>query len=76
MAKINKEDLKIGVQFPPCKECDRVEVVRCGECEHFKEYPIVGTSNPSGWGKCTKINMDVDLTINDYCSYGERRCEE
>lgn len=55
---------------------DVVPVVRCGECEHFKEYPIIDTSIPSGWGKCTKINMDVDLTINDYCSYCERRCEE
>ncbi len=55
---------------------DVVPVVRCGECEHFKEYPIIDTSIPSGWGKCTKINMDVDLTINDYCSYGERRCSD
>lgn len=55
---------------------DVVGVVRCGKCEHFKEYPIIDTSVPSGWGKCTKINMDIDLTINDFCSYGERRCEE
>lgn len=54
---------------------DVVPVVRCGECEHFKEYPIVGTSIPSGWGKCMQISMDIDLTINDYCNYGERRCE-
>jgi hypothetical protein len=52
---------------------DVVEVVRCGQCEHFHEYPYRGTSDPSGWGKCKKIGMDIDLTINDFCSYGERK---
>lgn len=28
MAKINKDDLKIGVTITNCKDCDRVEVVR------------------------------------------------
>ena len=27
MAQINKDDLKIGVTFTSCKECDRVEVI-------------------------------------------------
>jgi hypothetical protein len=83
IAEIDKGDLLVGDNAKWAKEilcrtptADVVEVVRCGECEHFKEYPIIDTSIPSGWGKCTKINMDIDLTINDYCSYGERRCEE
>lgn len=54
---------------------DVVEVVRCGECEHFHEYNVAGTKDPSGWGKCEQISMDVDLTINDFCSYGERKVE-
>ena len=43
MAKVNKDDLKIGVTFTPCKECDRVEIVHSmwifnkdgsGTCRH------------------------------------------
>ncbi len=52
---------------------DLIEVVRCGECEHFHEYPYRGTNDPSGWGKCNKIAMDIDLTINDFCSYAEKK---
>lgn len=54
---------------------DVVEVVRCGQCRHFHEYPYKGTNDPSGWGKCKQINMDINLTINDFCSYGERKCD-
>lgn len=52
---------------------DVVEVVRCGECRYFHEYNVLGTKNPSGWGKCKKISMDIDITINDFCSYGVRK---
>jgi hypothetical protein len=52
---------------------DVVEVVRCGECRYFHEYNVLGTKNPSGWGKCKKISMDIDITINDFCSYGKRK---
>ncbi len=52
---------------------DVVEIVRCENCKHFHEYPYKGTNDPSGWGKCKRINMDIDLTINDFCSYGERK---
>lgn len=52
---------------------DVIKVVRCGECEHFHEYPDRETNCPSGWGKCKKIYMDIDLTINDFCSYAEKK---
>lgn len=68
---INAKSVMVAIEDAPA--VDAVEVVRCGECKHFHEYPVVGTNDPSGWGKCTKIGMDIDLTINDFCSYGERR---
>lgn len=49
---------------------DVVEVVRCKDCKNYCEYKING--NPTGWGKCEAIEMDIDLMANDYCSYGER----
>lgn len=52
---------------------DVVEVCRCGECKYFHQYNVLGTKDPSGWGKCKIISMDIDLTINDFCSYGERK---
>ena len=44
---------------------DVVEVVRCKDCKHFLLHRMA-CINPFHNGWCT---------INDYCSYGERRCE-
>lgn len=53
---------------------DFVEVVRCKDCKNYCEYKIKG--NPTGWGKCEAIAMDIDLMANDYCCYGERKEQE
>lgn len=54
MAKINKDDLKIGVTFTPCSKCERVETVHGewifgknhgefveAECSHCKGLLLV-----------------------------------
>ena len=43
---------------------DVVEVVRCKDCRHF-----------DGEG-CLKTHGEFEPNPTDYCSYGERRCEE
>lgn len=43
---------------------DVVEVVRCKDCRHF-----------DGEG-CLKTHGEFEPNPIDYCSYGERRCEE
>lgn len=64
MAKINKDDLKIGVTFTRCKECDRVEVVRCKDCE----YLMFSDS----YGECAKGYMGI-VSPYDFCSKGKRK---
>ena len=54
---------------------DVVEVVRCKDCKYFDQYSYLYSDEPSGFGKCEKICMDIDLTIDDFCSYGEKKCE-
>ena len=62
MARINKDDLKIGITFTRCRDCERVEVVRCKDC-----YKIATEDCP----------MDYGWTSNNiFCSYGERRIED
>ena len=50
---------------------DVVEVVRCRDCKNYREYRF--KNEPTGWGKCTAIAMDIDLAANDFCCYGERK---
>lgn len=45
-------------------KADFVEVVRCKDCLHF-----------DGEG-CLKTHGEFEPNPIDYCSYGERRCEE
>ncbi len=66
MAKINKDDLKIGVTFTYCRKCDRVEVVRCWECTHCDPYNK-HCDHPMG------TTLPQSRRPNDYCSYGERK---
>ena len=50
---------------------DAVEVVRCKDCKHRKEWLKEGTfycCNPD-YGMAS----GVELEDNDFCSYGERR---
>ena len=58
---------------------DVVEVVRCKDCKHYKTSPLF----PEKQGKyCYKVLKDNGIAVghgfkeNDYCSYGERKCEE
>lgn len=45
---------------------DVVPVVRCGECEYHKEARV----NKKGFLICPASGMEI--TDNDYCSYGAR----
>ena len=67
MAEINKDDLKIGVTFTPCKDCDRVEVVRCKDCKHFTKGMAIGM--------CKRIEDKpiMPMPYNNYCGFGERK---
>ena len=50
---------------------DAVQVVRCGECKHFKK-PL----SPDMWGWCKKVSMDNKATVEDwFCADGEREEE-
>lgn len=51
---------------------DAVEVVRCKDCKHYRSYGP-GTDGFESFGKCLLIDMDVDMPVNGYCCYGERR---
>lgn len=50
------------------KPADKVEVVRCKNCEHFKAYsdPLKGF-----YGEC--MVRESDIGENDFCSYGIRK---
>ena len=45
---------------------DVVEVVRCKDCEYMKNAKV----NKKGFMICSASGMEI--TDNDYCSYGER----
>lgn len=49
------------------KTVDAVEVVRCKDCKH--RYTM-----SSGMSFCKK-NFLMGAKDNDFCSYGERRCD-
>lgn len=49
---------------------DVAEVVRCSECEYGKKATI----NDKGFKICPASGMEI--TDNDYCSYGERRTDD
>ena len=70
MAKINKDELKIGVTFTPCRECDKVEVVRCKDCKHYRP------ESQNGKVKYCCRSAFVKVGELDFCSYGERKDDE
>ena len=49
---------------------DVVDVVRCSECVNGKKAVI----NDKGFKICPASGMEI--TDNDYCSYGERRTDD
>lgn len=71
-----KANSDIYNHYPSYNDRDLVEVVRCKDCKYFDQYSCLYSDDPSGFGKCEKIRMDIDLTIDDFCSYGERREED
>ena len=46
--------------------CDMVEVVRCEDCNYYAKAKV----NEKGFLICPASGMDI--TEEDYCSYGER----
>ena len=82
MAKINKDSLKIGAELKLCKDCDRVEVVRCVHCQHLlKEtvaeptpYRFENEKTSFGCKRALDLTGEwVDVMLDDFCSYGERK---
>lgn len=55
-------------------EEDAVKVVRCKDCKHYKSYGP-GMDGFESFGKCLYISMDVDMPVNGYCCYGERKSD-
>ena len=58
---------------------DAVEVVRCGDCKHYKNYGktslfVNGKNVMCGWCH-RRIRYDEEhrMLTDDFCSYGERR---
>lgn len=45
MARVNKEDLKIGITFTRCSDCERVEVVHGEWLRTDDTYPVFECSN-------------------------------
>ena len=54
---------------------DVVEVVRCKDCKHGDFYcsSILCGNAHAPW---YNDEFDALMELDDYCSYGERRCEE
>lgn len=48
---------------------DAVPVVLCKDCKYWESKNNFGTP----YGTCTLLI--VDMKMKDYCSYGERRCD-
>ena len=50
---------------------DAVEVVRCGECKHYRpQKPIISRNGNVKY--CCRSSY-VKVKADDFCSYGERR---
>lgn len=66
--QINMPIVQIALERVPA--VDAVEVVRCGNCEYWKKRFV----NSKGFVICPASGMNI--TADDFCSYGERREEE
>lgn len=49
---------------------DAVPVVRCKDCEHFRDYT---DRHFIRWTYCIMRSKPVETDPDDYCSYGERK---
>ena len=62
---------RVLIQAP---EADVVEVVRCKDCEYWKDTSS-DTVTEDHWGECRKPLGDYsycETAEKDFCSYGER----
>lgn len=67
MAEI--KDLSLGIKVTRCTECDRVEVVRCKDCENYKQSKYL----PDDEMVCMCWSDWLYTDPDDFCSYGERK---
>ena len=61
----------VGVVIATMPSTDAVQVVRCGQCEHWKCNP-----NTNEYGVCNKVSYDefeVVMDSDDFCSYGRKK---
>jgi len=61
----NYENSKLQEEIKRLPTVDAVEVVRCKDCKHYKEY--------DGEIECWARPMLFPREPDDYCSMGERR---
>lgn len=47
-----------------------VEVVRCRDCKHYEIH------RPKVLENCERNGHMIPMKPDDFCSYGERRCED
>ena len=66
---ILKADPSLAYVIDEVKGVDVVEVVRCKDCEHYKQNPWSKEENMMCMCWCDWIATDPD----DFCSQGERR---
>ena len=69
----NPKAIDVATALDEAPDADVIEVVRCKDCKHYHRYTDRHTNEPSHWGRCTDIHMDIDLRENDFCCYGERK---
>jgi len=64
--------------FADASKLFRLEVVRCGECVHYKEvcgeYGCFHPKMESGWE--SEGGEHLLMKPTDFCSYGERRQDD
>lgn len=71
LERMSRTDRFFGVVFDinDAPTVDAVPVVRCRDCEYAKNAKV----NEKGFRICPASHMEI--VDDDYCSYGERRCE-
>lgn len=72
LAKTTNEAIDLGLSLAmrisrKIPTADVVEVVRCKDCKH---YTSKGTCACDQW---LFDDVNIDVMLNDFCSYGERR---
>lgn len=81
IAEFDKGDLLVGDNVKWAKEilyrtptADVVEVVKCKDCKYYKAQKQSMIWENKKKYCCRVVALKVNET--DYCSYGERRCED